>query len=270
MPIERAHFDRIADWFATGVDVVIIRVAAVEGSAPRDSDAMMSVTAEAMAGTIGGGQLEWLALTQARDILSGKAGAGSRNIPLGPEIGQCCGGRVRLDFARLDQSRLEELSRQASQAERELKQAFIFGAGHTGKALATALAPLPLKTTLVDTRPEVPDSLSMPVATLTTALPEETVHAAPPASAFVTMTHEHSLDFLITAEALKRGDAAYVGMIGSATKRAVFMNWLERNDYGCELGDKLVCPIGGNRVKDKRPEVIAALTAAEILGAMAR
>ena len=84
------------------------------------------------------------------------------------------------------------------------------------------------------------------------------------------MTHDHSLDFLITAEALRRGEGAYVGMIGSATKRALFMNWLEDNGHGRDLGDSLTCPIGGSAVKDKRPEVIAALTAAEILGVLAK
>jgi hypothetical protein len=54
------------------------------------------------------------------------------------------------------------------------------------------------------------------------------VRAAPPGSAFVILTHDHALDFLLSAEALGRGDAAYVGMIGSATKRAAFRAWCRR------------------------------------------
>ena len=99
-------------------------------------------------------------------------------------------------------------------------------------------------------------------------MPEEVVRNAPPGSAFVAMTHSHSLDFLIAAEALARGDAAYCGMIGSATKRAVFAGWLAEHDLDRRLAGKLVCPIGGSVVRDKRPEVIAALTAAEILTAL--
>ncbi len=70
---------------------------------------------------------------------------------------------------------------------------------------------------------------------------------------------------MIAREALSRKDAAYVGMIGSKTKRATFRNWLRRED-GDESGiEMLVCPIGNVSVDDKRPEVIAALTCAEVV-----
>ncbi|PST30285.1 xanthine dehydrogenase accessory protein XdhC, partial [Mesorhizobium loti] len=93
------------------------------------------------------------------------------------------------------------------------------------------------------------------------------VRDAPPDSAFVVLTHDHALDFLIATEALGREDASYVGMIGSKTKRATFKNWLSREVDRPELFGRLVCPIGGTAVKDKRPPVIAALAAAEILTA---
>ncbi|TIO39832.1 MAG: xanthine dehydrogenase accessory protein XdhC, partial [Mesorhizobium sp.] len=83
------------------------------------------------------------------------------------------------------------------------------------------------------------------------------------------LTHDHALDFLIVAEALKRDDAAYVGMIGSKTKKATFKNWFLKSDEGSEAQfNRLVSPIGGNAVKDKRPPVIAALAAAEIMTAL--
>ena len=47
----------------------------------------------------------------------------------------------------------------------------------------------------------------------------------PLAAPYVIVTHDHSLDFQLTAEALKRRDAGYVGMIGSKTKRASFLRW---------------------------------------------
>ena len=83
------------------------------------------------------------------------------------------------------------------------------------------------------------------------------------------LTHDHALDFLIVAEALERDDAAYVGMIGSKTKKATFRNWYLREAGGNEADfARLVSPIGGDRVADKRPAVIAALAAAEILTAL--
>src|SRR5690606_15058862 len=100
-----------------------------------------------------------------------------------------------------------------------------------------------------------------------TAMPEPVLRDAPAGSSFVVLTHDHALDFLIVAEALRRTDAAYVGMIGSKTKRATFRNWLSREIGRPELFENLVCPIGGTAVKDKRPSVIATLAAAEIMTA---
>lgn len=272
MAIAIKQIDRLADRFLSGERIVVVRVAATSGSAPRNEDAVMVVgagmTGGATVGTIGGGQLEWIAIARARAILAGAEAEGAIDVPLGPEIGQCCGGRVRLSFHLLDSALLEQLRLEATEMEACMPRVLIFGAGHTGTALAAAMAPLPVRTMLIDSRADVFQHPGAPVETLSTPLPEEAVREAPAGSAFVTMTHEHSLDFLITAEALRRGDAAYVGMIGSATKRAVFLNWLDDNGYRRALGARLVCPIGGNTVRDKRPEVIAALTAAEILAAL--
>ena len=88
---------------------------------------------------------------------------------------------------------------------------------------------------------------------------------AKPGAAYVIMTHDHALDFLIAEAALTRGDAAYVGMIGSATKRAKLVGDLASKGIAA---DQLTCPIGAGGTSDKRPEVIAALTAAEIVSAL--
>ena len=102
------------------------------------------------------------------------------------------------------------------------------------------------------------------VKTVLTALPEAAIRAAAPRAAFVILTHDHGIDFLLAAEALARGDAAYVGMIGSATKRAGFARFAR--ERGVDPAP-LVCPIGGPS-GDKRPAVIAALTAAEVMLAL--
>ena len=84
-------------------------------------------------------------------------------------------------------------------------------------------------------------------------------------AAYVILTHDHALDFLLALEALARPDAAYVGMIGSRSKRATFTR-LAR-EHGVDAAP-LVCPIGAGFPRDKRPEVIAAFTAAELLARM--
>ncbi len=101
-------------------------------------------------------------------------------------------------------------------------------------------------------------------------MPEALVRDIPVSGVVVILTHDHALDFLIAREALEKTDLAYTGMIGSATKRATFASWLSREGGG-ERGwmERLTLPIGGSAVRDKRPEVIAAMTAAEILTALA-
>jgi xanthine dehydrogenase accessory factor len=180
------------------------------------------------------------------------------DVPLGPQIGQCCGGRVKVDIARA-----------VEREEGERPSVFIFGGGHVGHALADALSLLPLAVSIVETRAEQIGDLPPGVAVKLTPVPEEAVRAAPPASAFLVLTHDHALDFLIVAEALKRADAAYVGMIGSKTKRATFASWYRKEVGGDEAElARLVCPIGGDGVKDKRPAVIAAMAAAEVMLAL--
>ena len=95
-----------------------------------------------------------------------------------------------------------------------------------------------------------------------TPLPEAEIRSAKPGSAVIILTHDHALDFLLAAEALARRDLPYIGMIGSATKRAQFHRFARAR--GIDPAP-LVCPIGSNDTGDKRPAVIAAFTATELL-----
>jgi xanthine dehydrogenase accessory factor len=122
---------------------------------------------------------------------------------------------------------------------------------------------------VVDTRPDELTDLPANLTTHAVPMPEAIVRSAPEGSSYVILTHDHALDFLIGAEALQRSDAPYVGMVGSKTKRARFRSWYLSEGYPAAVLDKLVLPIGGRAfpdgLGDKRPEVIAALAAAEIL-----
>jgi xanthine dehydrogenase accessory factor len=170
-----------------------------------------------------------------------------------------------------DQAKREALLHAAKAEDAKRPHILIFGGGHVGHALAAAFALLPVRPVVVETRADALDGISAAVETRLTPVPEEMVREAPPNSAFVVLTHDHALDFLIVAEALKRGDAAYVGMIGSKTKKATFKSWFLKTAGGTEDEfARLVSPIGGDAVRDKRPAVIAALAAAEIMTALAR
>ena len=250
--------------------VVLVEIAEARGSTPREAGALMLVSAKAMLGTVGGGQLEYMAIDEARRMIARAQARAEMDVPLGPEIGQCCGGRVDLTLSLLDGKSTAALRARLLDEAAKLAHVYLFGGGHVGRALALALAPLPLRTIVVETRAAELDNLPAGIESRLTALPESVVRAAPPASSFIVFTHDHALDFLITAEALRRTDAAYVGMIGSATKRARFHRYFKSEGGDPALLTRLICPIGGDSVHDKRPEIIAALTAAELLRHMDR
>lgn len=256
--------EALARCLAAGEPAILVKVLAVRGSAPREAGAAMLVTQDGQAGTIGGGALEWDAAARARELLASGDASAEIEVPLGPEIGQCCGGRVRLSFALAGRSVLAELSNDERRAREGAAQVLVFGAGHVGRALATALAPLPLRITVVDPRRDMLDGLPDTVSSRCSAVPEAEVRHAPAGAAFVVLTHSHGLDFSITEAALVRRDAAYVGMIGSKTKRAQFVRWMREQGHVASLIEPLVMPIGGTGVRDKRPSVIAALVAAEL------
>ena len=254
-----------------GDPTALVEVARARGSTPREEGARMLVSPTSIHGTIGGGQLEFMAIDQARQMLADAKGPHELmlDIPLGPEIGQCCGGRVEVLVRLVDDELKAELLRNAEAEDARLPHIYIFGGGHVGQALAGALSLLPVKAAVIETRAEALEGMPASVETRLTSVPEEMVRSAPAGAAFVVLTHDHALDFLIVAEALKRNDAAYVGMIGSKTKKATFRSWYLKSAGGNEADfARLVSPIGGDAVKDKRPAVIAALAAAEIMMAL--
>ena len=261
---------RLDVFLASAGAAALVEVAEARGSTPREQGAWMLVSSEGIFGTIGGGQLEFLAIGKARELITNNQSTGGLDIPLGPEIGQCCGGRVTLSITLANERTKDILRRRAAAEDEARPHAYLFGGGHVGHALAEALELLPFRVAVVETRPDALSDLPEGVSRRLVAVPEEVVREAPAGSAFVVLTHDHALDFLIVAEALKRSDAAYVGMIGSATKRETFRRWYIKEADGAEVdAARLVCPIGGSAV-DKRPAVIAALTAAEIIAALSQ
>ncbi len=255
--------DFLASILADGA--VIVRIAEAQGSTPREAGATMIVSAHGSAGTIGGGQLEFHCIDLARILLDSGGVQQLIDIPLGPQMGQCCGGRVRVAMEPATAAHLEALREDEAKSAAERPQVLIFGAGHTGKALARSLALLPVAITLIDDRPGQFDEVPATVSCLQFDDPETVLASARPGTVFVVLTHSHALDYRLAEAALLRGDAAYVGMIGSATKRARFEASFRRRHPGSTALTGLTCPIGGSDVHDKRPEVIAALTSAELV-----
>jgi len=250
-------------------DAVLVCVHETAGSVPREAGAWMVVFANTVTGTIGGGHLELQAIGEARRRLSGGTGEGVLRYPLGPTLGQCCGGVVHLRYERLGAADARLLEQRLRNDVRPLA---LFGGGHVGKALVEVLGTLPFAVTWIDSRDEifperVPDNVSCEHS--------DPVHAAvtelAPGSRVLIMSFSHAEDLDVVAACLKRlrerGDLPYVGLIGSKTKWATFRHRLEERGFHKQELAQVTCPIGIPGITGKQPEVIAVAVAAQLLQA---
>lgn len=258
----------LRQWLAQGEPAVLATIARAEGSTPREAGVTMLIAPGATHGSIGGGQLEFHAIDVARAMLAQGEGNREIDLPLGPHLGQCCGGRVLVSLRRASEADVAALARRDAAERASAPAILVFGAGHTGRALARQLALLPMRTMLIDDRDGVLDDLPQNIATRLLDDPAEAIAEAPARAAYIILTHSHALDYRLADAALRRGDSSYVGMIGSKTKRARFERWFLQRGGGGEALRRLACPIGGGDVPDKRPEIIAALTVAEVARAL--
>ena len=234
------------------------------GSSPRNSDTEMFISETDTLGTIGGGQLEYLVINHSKKMIAENIKKDILKISLGPEIGQCCGGKVEVSLLEMyEKDKLLALNR-FDKKDKNLPHVYVMGAGHVGRALALQLQHLPVRCVLIDSRVDELAKCSADVETRLSAIPEEDIKSAPRGSAYVILTHDHALDFILCGAALDRHDAKYVGMIGSKTKRVKFKKWYQVN-YDNNLIRDFTCPIGNLKNQDKRPSIIASFVAAEVI-----
>jgi xanthine dehydrogenase accessory factor len=263
---------------------VRVIVERARGSVPRDAGTWMGVVDgdDALVGTIGGGRLEHDAIVHARALLAGATREASLRIPLGPSLGQCCGGVVELRFECHDAGTRSRL-RAGFDAERAVTPPIaLFGGGHVGRAIVRAMAPLPLRLTWIDSRDEIfPEPAALGLVAWPRSMTME--HSDPvqravaglePGSTVVVMSYSHAEDFDIVAACLTRMRAANdlhdIALIGSRTKRATFDHRLEARGFALHERARITCPIGLPGIDGKEPEVIAAAVAAQWLGRRAR
>lgn len=302
----------IAAALESGAPCALVTVAHAGGSTPREQGARMVVRPDgSFSGTIGGGTLEFQAIGWAvRALDEEQTGLALRTVSLGPDLGQCCGGRVdvaieaiaadQLETARIlaaleadglpfatiaetaagqpvERRILERVPAGGAPFELEntiLTERFgecrqpvwLFGAGHVGKALMLAMAPLPFQLTWIDSRPEMfPSAVPGSVTKVASPRPAELLEGAPSGALIVVMTHSHALDEEIVAAALAQQRFYYVGVIGSKTKRARFRSRLEKRGLSAGLINKMTCPIGAGGVQSKHPAAIAAGVVVELM-----
>jgi xanthine dehydrogenase accessory factor len=254
---------RLADaqaWLGSGRPAVVVSVVAAQGSTPRAMGTCMIVGEHRVVGTIGGGHLEDTAIGIAREHLRlGERPSFEKQWALGPSLGQCCGGVMRLRFEALEAQVLGQWPESPARFKVQL-----YGAGHVGRALVQALLPLPGQVRWVESRSS---ELDLFLPTLH-AHPQRDrvelvlVDEAAPEAIHLVMTHSHALDLELVSAILRLPHAPVCGLIGSQTKKVRFERHLERRAISTQ---RLVCPIGLPELSGKEPEVIAASVAAQIL-----
>jgi xanthine dehydrogenase accessory factor len=290
--------------------LVCIRVTASRGSAPRHVGTLMLVGAHSTVGTIGGGHLEHIAIAKARKGLAAQQGLPfEQTYPLGAALGQCCGGAMTLRFEAVNDANVHTLLADLATRIAAYKTLFLFGAGHVAQALVPLLSALPLRIVWGDSRdainaeqhPFSADStflsaatsgenvigtarsypLFSTVSTVISDTLDAELSAARTGDLALIMTHSHALDEQLTQAALNTPQLAYIGLIGSATKRRLFEQRLAQRGFVASDFARLTCPIGvpaappqvesltaSHTVSphSKLPAVIAVQVAAQLVG----
>lgn len=204
-------YSEIVELQRQGRRAVLVTVVAVQGHTPAEVQGKMLVgPGGRLAGTVGGGALEHLAIARAQEVLAAQKPLlkvfhlDSRNHEMGESTGMICGGQVTLFFELIGSG----------------TPAYLFGAGHVGKALADILAPLGFAVTLLDSRPEQLADLAWP------GLAAQPDYAALPelpdlARAYVVIaTHSHVCDEEVLVQLLCGGvRPVYLGVVASRRKR---------------------------------------------------
>lgn len=247
---------------------VLICVESTQGSVPRESGTWMAVFADRLVGTIGGGHLEFQAIAEARARLRvGEVSVKTLRYPLGPSLGQCCGGVVYLRFESIAAADAPRLRQQCAQ---QLRPVALFGGGHVGHALVQVVSRLPFQLNWIDSRDGIfPADLPARVHCEHSDPVQKAVADLRPGSQVLIMSFSHAEDLDIVAACLQRqrsqGDLPFIGLIGSKTKWASFrQRLLARGFDEAELA-RVTCPIGVPGITGKEPEVIAVAVAAQLL-----
>lgn len=279
----------LADRLSKGQPQVLVSIVDAKGSTPRDVGARMWVGHDFIVDTIGGGHLEWKAIATARSMLTGDShDPRIERYPLGPALGQCCGGVVWLMFEYLNHDDATwcrqfadalaqggSMSRTVVLPEQKIidvwslprTQVVVCGAGHIGTAIVKLLADLPVQVSWLDPRGCWPDMLPGNVRVVQGGADE--VPDMPDNAYWLVLTHNHALDLDIIDSVFRHKKFAFLGLIGSRSKKARFVSRLSQR-HPPEQIERLVCPVGVVQTSSKLPAVIAVSVVAQLLDLTSR
>ena len=290
--------------------VVRASLAEIKGSAPREAGAMMLITPSQIWQSIGGGALEYDMMRRARTMIDTAMieeapPAWTRQIiklVLGPDMGQCCGGQVRVLLEYFGPNDVPVLAGLAAASRlvhplagnAPLKAAdgrpdgpsdgmladgsaviapvaltghpvFLYGAGHIGRALVPQLLALDCDLHWIDVADDrFPERVPDGARRVMAADPTVIAAHAPSNAIHLVITHDHALDEAICHRILTGSGFARLGLIGSATKAARFRSRLGKAGLSVDQLELLVCPVGLAAISGKQPARVALSIAAAV------
>lgn len=272
-------------------------ISRVEGSTPREDGAVMMVYEDHFTGSIGGGTLEHDVQREAKKALKEKNKAFRfwKDYPLGPTLGQCCGGFVTVMFEVILPDHASHWQKLAddglpfiahphdgqtqpyccddtggmtlSRKDKLITPLYLYGAGHVGRTVIEVTGGLPLERTWIDTAEDrFPDYIPPDVTKLVAQDLAHIANYAPPNAIHMVMSYSHQIDLEICLAVLSRSEFARLGLIGSATKRARFISALRQSGLGDDALSRLICPIGIKEIQGKEPFRVALSVAGQLAG----
>ncbi|HWQ77660.1 MAG TPA: XdhC/CoxI family protein [Anaerovoracaceae bacterium] len=247
-------------------DFVIAKIVDTEGTTPRKKGAWLLMTQDGIKyGTVGGGSLEAEVGKVCLETFRTKDSKVHHfQVSCAPGQGaDLCGGSADVSIEYIDTKKPDSF---AFDFDTETK-AFIFGAGHVGKAVEPILRSVNFTTTVIDDRAEFANRESFPEADGIVVIGSfkdawqgmETDEN----SYVVIVTRGHSGDYDVLKQTLSR-ETAYIGMMGSRKKVAEIFRVLREEGFSQEDLDRVYTPIGTN-IFAETPEEIAVSIAGEMI-----
>jgi xanthine dehydrogenase accessory factor len=237
-----------------GSDFVVVTIIAARGSVPGEVGAKAIVCANGLlTGNLGGGKVEARAISHACEFLTSDAPCQTVTWNLQRDIGMTCGGEMGFLFEKVTAGAAWHI--------------VIFGAGHVSQALVPLLANLSCRIDVIDTRADWLEKLPVRrnVTTRLVSSFEDGVGYITSRSFVLCVTKGHTSDRPVLRDILHAFPTVpYLGVIGSASKRAVLLRELREDGIPGELLEKIICPVG-LPIGGNDPEEISISIAAQLL-----
>ena len=249
-------------------NIILATIIKAKGSVPRNENVSMAVSSSKQYGTIGGGELEYQVIKESNDLLNNfDCNQKIIELPLGPTLGQCCGGFVKIQLSKFKNGKnlllKHDLKEQIINQNQNL---YIFGAGHVANALLSKLDGVGFNIFVIDSRENFISKINTDyVFPILAKDPTIIIKNAPSKSYYLVLTHSHQLDLSICDSILKKNNFTFIGLIGSKTKKIRFTKRLIEIGHDVNSIDKIECPIGIQSIEGKEPDVIAISIIARLL-----